>query len=140
MKYLFIVSIILSSVFASDFIKKQNIVIDNKNNIMWQDNNDVVLYKENITMANVYCENLILNGYIDWKFPSIKQLSMIIDVKSKKSAITKEFKFIKNDKYWTNTPYVNMKDNFWYVDFTNGKINFTSEIQEYQVRCYRDIK
>ncbi len=125
---------------TSDFEKKINIVIDTKQNIMWQDNSESKEYFETITMAKVYCETLILNGYIDWKMANIKQLQSIIDVTSEKLSIKKPFKYIKADKYWSSTQNISQKDNYWFVDFKNGKVNSDSKNIEHMVRCLRDIK
>jgi len=123
-----------------DFEKKINIVIDKKQNIMWQDNPESQEYFETITMAKVYCETLILNGYIDWKMANVKQLQSIINIKNKQVAIKKQFKYIKADKYWSNTQNISQKERYWFVDFKDGQVDSNSKNEEYTVRCLRDIK
>ncbi|MEA2017279.1 MAG: DUF1566 domain-containing protein [Campylobacterota bacterium] len=123
-----------------DFEKKINIVIDKKQNIMWQDNLETVEHIETVTMAKVYCDTLILNGYIDWKMADIKQLQSIIDVTQKSPTIKKQFKYTKADKYWSNVSDVSNKKNHWYIDFKNGEVNTSSYDKEYLVRCLREIK
>ena len=123
-----------------NFEKKINIVIDKKQNIMWQDNPEAIEHFETITMAKVYCETLILNGYIDWKMPNLKQLQSIIDITSKKIAIKKPFKYIKSERYWSNTQNILNNNRSWYVDFKTGKVDNTTNNKEQMVRCLRDIK
>jgi len=124
----------------NNYTKKINIVIDNNKNIMWQDDNEATEYLETITMANVYCENLILNGYIDWKLPNIKELQSIIDVTNKNSSINKKFKYLKNDKYWSKTDTRKDNSRYWYVDFETGLVGQDKYSKTYYVRCLRNIK
>ncbi len=134
--------ILLSSLlFGSHFEKSQNIVIDKEQNIMWQDTLEVGQYIiEDITMARIYCEDLILNAYDDWQMPTIKQLQTIIDVEQQKVAIKKEFEFTKSSNYWSNSSHQERRDSFWYVNFETGKVNYTNKNTKQVVRCIRDIK
>lgn len=105
---------------------------------MWQDDDDA-LYQENIALAKVYCDSMILNGYDDWYLPTMKQYHTIIDISNQKGYIKKEFVFFKSEKYWSDTPYVNNKQLYWFVDFKNAKHNFMSKDIKNFVRCVRDI-
>lgn len=122
------------------FIKKINIVVDEEKNIMWQDNTESINHKENFTMAKVYCETLILNGYIDWRVPTIKELLSLIDVKNKKAAIIKEFEYTQSDIYYSSTKSIQQKNNYWFVDFASGVINTIDKKEKIYIRCVRDIK
>jgi hypothetical protein len=122
----------------AEFENSEKAVFDLKNGTMWQDDEEVV-YKEDITMAKVYCDTLILNGYTDWYLPSIKQLQSIIDITNTNGYIKKEFRYNKAQKYWSGTPYVGDQDLYWFVDFENGKSNFIDKNTLNTVRCVRDI-
>jgi len=138
---IFIVFCVMSiSIFANDFEKSLNIVIDKTANIMWQDNLESTQYLEDITMAKTYCENLILNGYIDWKMATIKQLQTIMDITNKDVTIKKEFQYTSASKYWSKSPYHLNTNQFWYVDFKTGIVNFSTRDNKYTVRCVRDLK
>lgn len=130
---LFITQVVL----YAEFIKSTKAVFDTKQNLMWQDDEEVLI-QEDITMAKVYCETLILNGYNDWYLPSIKQLQWIIDIENKNGFIRKEFQYFKEDKYWTNTPFVQDDTLFWFVDFKSGKSNFMDKQTQNYIRCVRD--
>ncbi len=140
MRFFIIFIFITFSLFASDFEKSINIVTNQKHNIMWQDNLESTQYIEDITMAKTYCENLILNGYIDWEMATIKQLLSIIDISSQKIAIKKEFQYSTATKYWSSTPYVANKNQYWYVDFKTGLVNHENQNKKYTVRCIRNLK
>lgn len=139
MKFLLYI-IIPILLFANNFEKSENIVIDKTNHIMWQDNLESTQYIDNITMAKTYCEDLILNGYTNWELATIKQLESIIDVTKKNVAIKKEFQYTTATVYWSKTPYVKDKNKFWFVDFRIGSVNFGSKNQKFTLRCVRDIK
>jgi len=140
MRYLFLFFISFHFLFSSEFKKIQNVVIDKKQNIMWQDNLESTEYLEDITLAKTYCDNLILNGYIDWKMASVKQLQNIVDITKKDIAIKNEFKFTTPTKYWTKTPFVDDKNKYWYIDFKTAEIAYSDMENRYTIRCIRDIK
>jgi hypothetical protein len=127
------------NIFANNFEKYDNIVIDIKSNIMWQDNVEVTQYKENLTMSKLYCNELILNSYTNWRLPTIKELINIIDIKSKRY-INNKFKFTSQSKYSTTTTFVLDNKKIWYVDFANGKLDYQNSINKFNIRCIRTIK
>ena len=140
MKSFFLFFLISISIFANNFEKSINIVTDTTEKRMWQDNLESTQYLEDITMAKTYCENLILNGYIDWKMATIEQLETLIDVTKKDITIQKEFQYTTPTKYWTKSKYVADSNQFWYVDFQTGSVNFDTRNHKYTVRCVRDMK
>ena len=140
MKAILALILISSFLLASSFIKKINIVIDTKQNIMWQDNKESISHKVDYTMAKIYCEDLILNAYIDWRLPSVKELTHIIAINKKKTSIEDEFKYTKNSRYLSNTKFFDTKNNIWYVDFSKGIIDFSNKKNPNYIRCVRDIK
>ena len=138
MKYILLIICIFSSLHALEYEKSNNIVIDKQNNLMWQDNDEVIEYLETAITAKVYCENIILNGYIDWRVPTITELINIIDV-NEKNAINKNFKFSNPNLYSTNSSF--MKDDLllWAVDFKIGAITTDKKTDENYIRCIRDM-
>ena len=140
MKIYILLFIISLSSFANSFEKSINIVTDTTTNLMWQDNLESTQYLEDITMAKTYCDNLILNGYIDWRMATIEELETIIDVSNKDMAIKKEFKYTTATQYWTQSQNITEQNMFWYIDFKTGAVNFDARDNKYTVRCVRDIK
>jgi len=137
MKYILLIICIFSSMQAFEYEKSNNIVIDKQNNLMWQDNDEVTEYLETAITAKVYCENIILNGYIDWRVPTINELINIIDV-NEKNAINKNFQFIKPNFYSTNSSFIEDDELLWAVDFKSGIITTDEKTDENYIRCVRD--
>jgi len=138
MKYLYLILIISTILFSSNFENITKSVIDNKSNIMWQDNIEVTQYKENIIMAKIYCSELILNGYTNWKLPNIKQLITIVDPTNKRY-INKKFKFVSGSRYISTTKFILDNSKLWYIDFKNGQLGYKKNDLKYNIRCLRDI-
>ena len=138
MKYLFLIFCVCSSLSAVNYEKSINIVIDEKNKLMWQDNSEVTEYLETFITAKVYCESIILSGYIDWRVPSINELLKIIDV-TQKNAINKKFEYLKPNFYSTSSSFKENTDFVWGVDFQSGKITKKKKIDANYIRCVRDI-
>lgn len=139
MRLVIVLFMIYTGLIAEQFVKSFNIVVDNKQQLMWQDNEETSLYQENITIGKTYCENLILNSYTDWRIPTIKELQTILDVQEKKIAINKEFQYTKASRYWSSTPVFENKNSFWYVDFSTGEIDYQTQNQKYSIRCVRGL-
>lgn len=138
MKYLFLIVFIFSFIEAIDYEKSTNIVIDKKHNLMWQDNNEVTQYLETFITAKVYCETMILNGYIDWRVPTINELLNIIDVEEK-NAIDKNFRYVKPNFYSTSSTFKENREFVWGVDFEMGRITKKKKTDENYIRCVRDL-
>ena len=138
----FILCFVLSTFcFSSNpqYEKSINIVTDHTNKLMWQDNIEVTQYLENYTTSKVYCDTLILNGYIDWRMPSIKELQKIVDL-NKKNSIDQNFKFVMPNYYNTTTSFQKDDTYQWVVDFKSGKTITNKKRDKNYVRCVRDIK
>ena len=138
MKYILLMVCLFSSVLSFEYEKSNNIVIDNQNNLMWQDNDEVTVYLETSITAKVYCENIVLNGYIDWRVPTINEIINIIDV-DEKNSIDKNFKFLKPNFYSTNSTFIEDQELLWGVNFKSGTITTDKKTNENYIRCVRDI-
>jgi len=140
MKYILMMIIIFSFIESKnlEYEKSKNIVIDQKNKLMWQDNAEVTQYLETYITAKVYCENTILNGYIDWRVPSIDELINIIDVTNKNS-VHKKFQYIMPNIYSTNSTLQSDNKYIWSIDFRSGNILTAKKLSENYIRCVRDI-
>ena len=128
----------LSSIQALEYEKSTNIVIDSQNNLMWQDNIEVKEYLETAITAKVYCENIVLNGYIDWRVPTINEIINIIDL-NEKNAINKKFKFVNPNLYSTSSTFIEDTESLWAIDFKSGAIITDKKRNENYIRCIRDM-
>jgi len=129
----------ISSLNALSYEKSQNIVIDTQHKLMWQDNKAAKEYLETFQSAKVYCEQIILNGYIDWRVPTIGEMIKIIDVKNT-DPIAKEFQNVQRKTYITNSTFVEDSLLTWGVDFSTGKILTVNKEDMNHIRCVREIK
>jgi hypothetical protein len=125
-------------------------VFDNNTWLMWQQEDD------NITRtwddANIYCENLSLGGYTDWRLPNVKELSSVINYGQSNPVIDSSvFVNTKADNYWSSSTtgtYVKT----WRVNFGSGVdywdsceqkeyyesyVNYAEKYSPFYVRCVR---
>ncbi len=95
-----------------------NTVKDNYTGLIWQREDDGV--KRNWEDAKRYCSNLLLDGYSDWRLPTIEELYYLGDMTKVKPAIDTNYFSVKNHCYWSSTTYKNDSSNAWYINFKGG--------------------
>lgn len=141
MRVIIILIILISSVLCGDsrFHVKKDVVVDRFSKLMWQRDDDGI--KKTWKEAEKYCKELRLNGYKDWRLPSIDELVSIVDKKKFSPAIdTKVFK-CKNSYYWSSTEAVEKGvkvTDARGVLFKNGyNIRYYKSYKDY-VRCVRN--
>ena len=116
------------------------LIKDDVHKLMWEDTKHVDETKINHIQARSYCKNLEL-GELNWRIPTLTELLSIVDYKSYKPAILKEFNRVDNDTlYWSSTPYARSSDEYWGVSFKDGSTSNASETYDRYVRCVADIK
>ncbi len=149
--------------FVRDDIKE--IVIDTKNNLVWQDNVEAKSVKKkwsvmydtcvatgassacqnvNGNTADYYCKSLNMGGYSDWRLPTIGELQSIVDnSQTTNPYIPTAFKNVAtNYGYWSSTAdsgsiYHAMMISFM---FSDGMAHSFTKGTENYVRCVRDKK
>lgn len=128
--------------------RKNNIVIDKLNKIMWQDDKtrsqDIGYSYE---QAVEYCKNLSLSGYSNWRLPSYYELMDIIDYYRYEPSIVNIFQNVYiNSYYWSLNPIKTNYNKKWTVGYRNGKTtwwnikNDDGSDRYLLVRCVKDIK
>jgi len=106
--------------------------------LQWQDNRDATTVKKDWEGAKSYCANLTLEGYSDWRLPSIKELQSIVDITKYNPAIKGGFSNTATDDwYWSASPYVHNGSYAWIVYFSNGRTFDNTKSSMYYVRCVR---
>ncbi|MBF0102265.1 MAG: DUF1566 domain-containing protein, partial [Desulfobacterales bacterium] len=113
-------------------------VTDQTTGLMWQKSDDGVERKW--SDALVYCENLNLAGYSDWRLPNIKELLSITDNSKGKGSPTINQLFTISSSihteimvatlasfYWSSTTDINHTDMAYLVGFIYGMDGYSSK-------------
>ena len=156
MKKILLLTFTLKVYLFSEFIRYEKVVIDDKTNLMWQDqyhdnepktkeNSDE--YVPNITLttwnkAISYCRELTLNGYSDWRLPNLTELSSLIIYKKKypQIDIDSAFRSVASSKfsgYWTSTSRKHFPGLAMRINFYNGDESVGVKTTSFYVRCVR---
>lgn len=142
MKFLMIILIFVSLINAK-MMRKDNIevVIDNKTNLMWQDDISVLKVLKTHEDATAYCDNLKHAGFFNWRIPEIEEFTTIVNKKNYKNYINYAFKYNVPDGYWARKAHWRT---FWfyadYMHFISGTPYFDSRHKTKYVRCVRNLK
>ncbi len=107
-----------------------------RGNLQWQDNGDAKTVTKDWDGAKSYCANLTLDGYSDWRLPTIKELQSIVDRK-RTPAIKTGFSNTAISWYWSASPNVRNGSNAWIVSFDDGYTYYSTKTDAYYVRCVR---
>jgi len=90
--------------------------------------------------AQAYCSGLTLGGYSDWRLPTVKELSSIVDftVASPGPTIDQTaFPSTPATWFWTSSPYAGSSGDAWYVYFNLGYSLYNDVGNGNRVRCVR---
>ncbi len=137
MRVIVLIMISFTALMAS-FVREGEVVKDNTTNLFWQDDNASKTVRLNFEGAKKHCESLSLEGYDDWRLPSLLELQSIVDFKEVKPAINGAFKNITPRLYWTSTLYIGDLGRAWYVYFYDGRIHYYLHANDSYVRCVRE--
>lgn len=109
--------------------------------LLWEDTVYVEEEKVNYTQALAYCDGLTLDGYNDWRVPTLEELLTLVDYKRYKPAILSDFDHVDEEiLYWSSTPYIRSKDEQWGVLFKDGSTSNASINYDRYVRCVKTIE
>ncbi|EJF07497.1 hypothetical protein ThvES_00003350 [Thiovulum sp. ES] len=116
----------------------RNLVKDNYTNLVWTKKSSS--NQMNWKSAKRYCQNLSIDGYSDFRLPTIEELYYLADRSKRDPAIDSNFFNLKSDWHWSQTIIKSNSSNSWSVYFNNG--NDYLEFQTYNrfAVCVRDLK
>ena len=80
--------------------------------------------------ADVACENLVLNGFSDWRLPSKEELRMLY-------RYSEEIGGFVNGNYWGSKGHYEMTE--WTLNFNTGKSDEWDNESEFHVRAVRSF-
>jgi len=128
-------------VFCTFVSAEATMVKDSKTGLMWEDTPHVKNVKITQPKARMYCRELRLGGFENWRLPTIHELLSIVDYTRVEPALPKAFSYIEAESfYWTKTPLADSDDEFWGVNFKRGASSRASEYYDRYVRCVRELK
>jgi hypothetical protein len=119
-------------------------VTDNLTGLIWEQKNeanDPLTYTYNDAAA--YCDNLSLGGFDDWRMPSRKEYSTILNLgRLSPSLDTTYFPFFIRTNptdiyYWTSSDYHDDPSQSWIMQLSFGIIDKGAKVSLYKVRCVR---
>ena len=136
MRYLLLFSLFFSFSFAEITMVK-----DSSTNLLWEDTPHVREAKLTYPRAKIYCSELHLGDFNDWRLPTIQELLTIIDYRRTSPALIKAFNYVEDESfYWSQTVVADESDAFWGVNFKRGASSKASEYYDRYVRCVRSMK
>ena len=116
----------------------QSTLKDTKTNYLWQDTKDVSTTKRSFDDAVSYCKNLELDGYKSWELPGFMPLFSIVNTKVYNPTISKNFKFVVSDNYWSSKTFGHASSQEAFViNFLSGGFNREKMDELFYVRCYQ---
>jgi hypothetical protein len=112
---------------------KDDTITDTDTGLIWQIEppEKAMTWKEAID----YCENLRLDGYTNWRLPTITELKSLVDY-SRYNPATK-MPNTSSSFYWSSTTGASNTPIAWGVDFYNGFDGYSNKSNSYYVRAVR---
>ena len=111
---------------------------DAKTGLMWQDNKTSQFTLKDWEGAKAFCRKLSLNGYKNWRLPSIKEFETILGKGPRNNDIKKGFKYIgATGYYWTNNAHDSYDAFAWMMNFKRGYAYNNYKTYKRHIRCVR---
>lgn len=131
-------SIVWMLVIGSTILFAASSKLDDKTGLMWQDNKDVAEIEKSYSEAKAYCQNLKLDGFDDWRLPTLPEAYTIVDLTRDRPALKKGFEVRLEERFWTDTLFVkNPEKEAWRLSMTYGEAEPYKKARAYRVRCVR---
>lgn len=111
---------------------------DDKTGLVWQDNQSLAQNEMMQEEAIVYCRELKLDGFEDWRLPTLKEAYSIVDLTQERPALKKGFEVRSDERFWTATSFAkNPKKEAWRISMSYGEAEPYKKNRTYHVRCVR---
>jgi len=113
--------------------------LDDKTGLIWQDNKEILENNLNYDEAKTYCQDLKVDGFDDWRLPTLREYYTIVDLRRNRPALKNGFEIRDDGRYWTATPFVkNPEKDAWYISMSYGEAEPYKKGRVYHVRCVRN--
>jgi hypothetical protein len=112
---------------------------DDKTGLIWQDNKEITDNSLNYDEAKTYCQDLKVDGFEDWRLPTLREYYTIVDLTQNRPALKNGFEIRDDGRYWTATLFAkNPKNDAWYISMSYGEAEPYKKSRIYHVRCVRN--
>lgn len=111
-------------------------VVDSLSMLQWQKvpSTTTMTWEDAIT----YAENLVQDGYSDWRLPNVKEIrSLNVETKVQPSADNSIFSITNSQKYWASTTLPNKTTYAWYWSTQFGITTYDLKTTLNSVICVR---
>ena len=112
---------------------------DDQTGLIWQDNKEVAENNLNHDEAKKYCQDLEVDGFTDWRLPTVREAYTIIDLTQNRPALKNGFEIRDDGRYWTSTLFVkNPEKEAWYISMSYGEAEPYNKSRIFHARCVRN--
>jgi murein DD-endopeptidase MepM/ murein hydrolase activator NlpD len=113
-------------------------VTDIATGLMWEQTETRAMTWEE---ALAYSEDLDLAGFRDWRLPTIRELSSLVDDSRREPSIdTAYFPGSRPSVYWSSTTHAQYPTLAWHIQFDDGRVLSGHKGRRYYVRAVRGGK
>jgi thioredoxin-related protein len=111
---------------------------DDKTGLVWQDDQAVSQNEMMQEEAITYCQKLKLDGFEDWRLPTLKEAYTIVDLRQERPSLKKGFEIRSDERFWTSTSFAkNPGKEAWRISMSYGEAEPYKKNRSYNVRCVR---
>ena len=126
------------AVLTSTLLMASTSKLDDKTGLIWEDDQNVSQNSFTFDEANTYCQDLKVDGFEDWRLPTIREAYTIVDLTRNRPALKNGFTVRDDGRYWTSTLFAkDSKKMAWYISFSYGEAEPYKKSRLYHVRCVR---
>ena len=112
---------------------------DDKTGLIWQDNKEVAENNLNHDEAKKYCQDLEVDGFTDWRLPTLREAYTIVDLAWNRPALKNGFEIRDDGRYWTSTLFVKSPEKeAWYISMSYGEAEPYNKSRIFHARCVRN--
>jgi len=123
---------------ARSYSRVGDTVKDNVTKLQWQDDSETSQVQKRWYDAKVYCSELQLETFSDWRVPTIEEFETLVDDGQYDPSVTPGvFQHIVASVYWSDTTYDYRPTFAWGINFQTAYSYHYEKEHEAYVRCVR---